>query len=142
MTAIKDHGVREQMATGSQRDTQKGKPRPELIPASVLVKLACHYGKGAEKYDPWNWAKGQPVSRYSASLKRHLMAWDCGQTDENHLIAVIWNAISLIYTLDAIEAKMLPKELDDRHECQRENNPLGNMLYAEIEAEIQKKVKE
>ena len=55
---IKDHGVREEMSTGSQRDTQEGKPRPELIPSSVLTKLAMHYGNGAIKYKSWNWARG------------------------------------------------------------------------------------
>lgn len=140
MTAIKDHGVREQMPTGSQRDTQAGKPRPELIPPTVLVKLALHYSKGAQKYNLWNWAKGQLISRYMASAERHWLAFKCGQVDEDHLIASIWNQIALVYTLDAIKAKMLPAELDDRHDCQREGNPMGNMLYQQIEAEIQEQI--
>ena len=48
---IKDHGVREEMDTGSVRDTQLGKPRPDLIPPSSILKLAMHYGAGAGKYD-------------------------------------------------------------------------------------------
>lgn len=142
MKKIKDHGVREAMLTGSQRDTQAGKPRPELIPASVLVKLAMHYSAGAEKYDTWNWAKGQSISRYMASLERHWLAWKCGMTDEPHLIAAIWNAFGIDYTLDAIAAGMLPPELDDRHECQRDGNGIGARLYAEIEEGIRAKIAE
>lgn len=140
--AIKDHGVREAMSTGSQRDTQVGKPRPELIPTSPLIKLAMHYGNGAIKYNTWNWSKGQPISRYMASMERHLLAWKCGRTDEPHLIAMIWNAFSIDYTLDAIKCGMLPAELDDRHESQKEDNPIGKMIWETIEAGVQAKIKE
>ncbi|MCK9279212.1 MAG: DUF5664 domain-containing protein [Melioribacteraceae bacterium] len=133
---IKDHGVRELMKTGSQRDTQAGKPKPALIPPSVLVKLALHYGNGSLKYDSWNWAKGQPISRYMESLDRHLLAWKSGMTDEPHLIAAIWNAFSIDYTLDAIKCGMLPAELDDRHDCQKEGNPLGAMIYQMIDESV------
>jgi hypothetical protein len=141
MKEIKDHGVREEMPTGSVRDTQQGKPRPELIPPSVLVKLAMHYGQGSLKYSEWNWSKGQSISRYMASLERHLLAWKCGKTDESHLIAMVWNAFCIDYTLDAIKCGMLPKELDDRHECQKEGNPIGEMLYKEIEEGINQSIK-
>lgn len=133
---IKDSGEREIMSTGSQRDTQIGKPRPELIPASTLTKLAIHYGNGSKKYDAWNWSKGQSISRYMASFGRHKDKWSMGLTDEPHLIAMIWNLISIDYTLDAIKCGMLPSELDDRHESQKENNPMGKLIEEIIEQNI------
>lgn len=133
---IKDSGEREIMSTGSQRDTQTGKPRPELIPVSTLTKLAIHYGNGSKKYDAWNWSKGQSISRYMASFGRHKDKWSMGLTDEPHLIAMIWNLISIDYTLDAIKCGMLPAELDDRHASQKEGNPLGKMMEELIEQNI------
>lgn len=133
---VKDHGVREEMKTGSRRDTQKGKPRPDLIPPQLLVKLAMHYGAGSDKYGDRNWEKGQPVMRYVASLDRHILAWKCGMTDENHLIAAIWNLIGIEWTLDMIRHGYLPEELDDRPEYMKEGNKYGQELYRQIEENI------
>ena len=132
-TQLKDSGVREQMSTGSQRDTQVGKPRPELIPPSFLVKLAMHYGNGASKYNSNNWRKGQPISRYLASFERHMLAFRCGRTDEPHLVAAVWNLIAIDWTIDAISTGRLPSELDDRSEDERANNPYGEALYRLVE---------
>ena len=137
---IKDHGVREEMSTGSVRDTQLGKPMPALIPPSVLIKIANQYGGGADKYDDWNWTKGQPISRYMNSLGRHWLDFQSGMTDEPHLIALIWNAIVIDFTLDAIKAGLLPEELDDRHWCQKPDNIIGKMSLELIEENIQQAI--
>jgi hypothetical protein len=113
----KDSGERQQFSTGSRRDTALGKGIPSLIPTSVLRRLAGLYERGARKYDRHNWRKGQPVSRYVDSLQRHL--WSVMDRDEyadgeDHAAAVIWNAISIMWTLEAIKAGTLPEELDDR----------------------------
>lgn len=131
--AIKDHGVREEMSTGSRRDTQLGKPRPDLIPISSLVKLAMHYGNGAVKYGDRNWEKGQEITRYFASCFRHMMEWALGFTDEPHLIAAIWNLVGIDFTLDMIKHGQLPAELDDRPFIMQPDNPLGKELFDLIE---------
>jgi hypothetical protein len=111
---VKDHGVREEMKTGSRRDTQQGKPRYDLVPATCLTKLALHYGAGSEKYGDRNWEKGQPITRYMSSAERHFQYFKMGLTDENHLMACVWNLFCIDWTLDQIAAGKLPKELDDR----------------------------
>ena len=35
-----------------------GKVPMHLLPLWLLEELAVHYGKGAEKYDSWNWIQG------------------------------------------------------------------------------------
>lgn len=93
----KDSGKREQFTTGSRRDTQEGKPRYDLIPVEGLERLADLYARGAEKYGDNNWAKGQPYSRVYASLFRHMIQWRQGDRSEDHLAAVAWNAMALMF---------------------------------------------
>ncbi len=135
--AIKDNGKREEMSTGSKRDTQKGKPRPALIPPQFLVKLAMHYGNGADKYGANNWRLGQPIMRYKESLDRHILAWSCGMTDEPHLIAAVWNIIAIDWTLNQIKHGTLPAELDDRPHDMQPDNSIGKELYQIISRNIQ-----
>ncbi len=55
----------------------KGK-KPEayaLIPAAPLAEVARVYGMGAEKYEPWNWAKGYAWSLSLSALQRHIEAF-------------------------------------------------------------------
>lgn len=88
---------KETFDSGSQRDTQVGKPRYDLIPPGPLKRLAELYARGAEKYDEHNWAKGQPTTRILASLYRHLEAYRLGLDDEDHLAAIAWNAFALMH---------------------------------------------
>lgn len=96
----KGGGKKEQFATGSQRDTQQGKTRYDLIPVTSLTRLADLYARGAEKYDDWNWAKGQQYSRVYASMLRHVYAWRAGERTEDHLAAVAWACMALMYFED------------------------------------------
>lgn len=82
--------------TGSVRDTAEGKPRMGLLPWDLLRRVAVLYTKGAEKYEADNWRKGQPKDTTMDSLTRHLEAYRHGETDEDHLSAVIWNALSMM----------------------------------------------
>jgi len=93
----KDSGKRQEFASGMVRDTQEGKPRFDLIPTEGLRRLADLYARGAEKYDDDNWKKGQPFSRAYASLFRHLIQWREGDRSEDHIAAVAWNAMALMY---------------------------------------------
>lgn len=106
----------QQFKTGSQRDSDEGKSRPDLVDPFFIDRVGEHLRKGAGKYGEWNWYKGQPTSRSAASLKRHIQLWEMGHVDEDHLAAVafgimnIWRAERLAeahpeqygYLLDAI----------------------------------------
>ena len=133
---VVDHGVRENMKTGSVRDTQIGKPRFDLIPATCLTKLALHYGAGSEKYGDRNWEKGQKITRFMSSAERHFQYFKMGITDENHLMACVWNLFCIDWTLDQIKAGKLPKELDDRTP-----EMLGGKICTDLFGKIEENIK-
>lgn len=110
---VLDSGVRQEFDTGSRRDTDKGKGRPDLIPTSFLRELAAHFEHGAVKYGDNNWQKGQPLSRYYASAFRHLLSVKEGKEDENHAIAAVWNLLAIRWTLEEVRAGRLPVTLVD-----------------------------
>ena len=65
------------------------------------------------KYNDNNWQKGIPLSRVYASLLRHTIQWAAGDTSEDHLAAIAWNAATLMWTETAITNDLLPTELAD-----------------------------
>lgn len=113
MATIKDSGKREDFKTGSKRDTRDGKGRFDLLPLFAEEELAKHFEGGARKYGDNNWLKGQPLSRYLDSARRHLNKAARGQRDEPHFVAAAWNIMCLIDTQRRIELGLLPKELND-----------------------------
>ena len=96
--------------TGAQRNDDKGKPTPALIPLEPLKRVQIHYRKGADAHGKNNWTNGMPYSEFYNSATRHLQDWWSGDESEDHLAAVVWNIMSLMY----IEDKK--PELDDREE--------------------------
>lgn len=109
---VQDSGTRTAFGTGSQRDTQEGKGRYDLIPTSVLHRLAVHYENGAAKYGDNNWQKGQSLAQYFNSATRHLNAIKDADLSEDHFAAAIWNIAAMIHHIDAILDGKLPEELD------------------------------
>ena len=80
---------------------------------SAFKRLAIHYENGAKKYDANNWRKGQPVSRYYDSAKRHLDKLIDGSDDEDHYSALLWNLVGIVQTKIDVEKGILPVELDN-----------------------------
>ncbi len=93
------------------------------IPASVLLDLMEHYGKGAAKYPgdaagP-NYTKGYKWSlSYNAAMRHILQFWGGEDVDEEtgskHMIAAAWHCLALALFMDR------HPELDDRWEHQYE----------------------
>ncbi len=110
---IKDSGKREEMPTGSRRDTREGKGRFDLLPARAIARLARHFEGGALKYGDRNWEKGQTLSRYFDSALRHAFLHLRGERDEDHLIAACWNLLCAVDTEERIKECLLPVCLDD-----------------------------
>lgn len=78
-----------------------GKTRYDLVPKYPLEQIAKVMTRGAEKYAPYNWAKGMPWSECEASLRRHLEAYALGEdfdpeTGLYHLAHLAVNAMFLI----------------------------------------------
>lgn len=92
----KDSGERRQFDSGAVRDSDAGKPRYDLIPPHALRRVADMYARGAVKYGDSNWHLGMPSQQMLASLMRHLEAYRCGEREEDHLAAVVFNALALM----------------------------------------------
>jgi hypothetical protein len=110
---ILDSGKRHDFQTGSQRDIQPGKGRPDLLPFMAIMRVSKIYEGGAIKYSERNWELGQPLSQYLTSGLRHLFKWIMNWQDEDHLAQALWNFMCLVETQMRIEIGMLPEELND-----------------------------
>lgn len=109
--------------SGATREVKDGRGRYDLIPFEIieevreyaeknkvdekkiiqilsiaLPKLAKHYENGAKVHGEHNWEKGITISSYISSMWRHLIAYCAGENDEDHLTALIWNAMGASWT--------------------------------------------
>jgi len=94
---IRDSGKRETFPSGAVRDTNEGKIRWDLLPLEALKRVAQHYTNGAKKYEANNWKKGISTERFIESAFRHWAEYLLGETDEDHLSAVVFNILGIIY---------------------------------------------
>ncbi|WP_439377877.1 dATP/dGTP diphosphohydrolase domain-containing protein [Amycolatopsis lexingtonensis] len=111
----KDSGERAQFRGGGQRDSEKGKPRfdlvfPKRVPYEdqMITRLAALMGRGAEKYADRNWelfADQPALDRAKSSALRHFMQWVNGETDEDHAAAVMFNIIAAEFIKGRLEDK-------------------------------------
>ena len=108
----KDSGKREEYNSGMVRDVQEGKPDFTylLIPGVAykdqpIIRLIELYMRGAEKYGRYNWTKAdseEELQRFKQSGLRHHMQYLCGETDEDHQAAVLFNIIATMYVEDKL----------------------------------------
>ena len=140
-TLIKDSGKRQEFQTGSRRDTNTGKVRPDLLPATCRFFEGAHFAMGSIKYGDRNWELGQPIMRYYESLERHTLLWALGDVSENHLNGMRWNTMAIQHTLLMIDHGELPKELDDRPVYMKPNNPIGKELIDQFNSDAQELIK-
>lgn len=110
---LKDSGERQGFETGAVRDTQSGKGRYDLIPPAAIFAIARVFEEGAIKYEPRNFEKGIPLSRFIDSGLRHIFKHLEGQRDEPHMAQAAWNLLAYIHTATMIERGLLPESLND-----------------------------
>lgn len=82
------------------RDNADDKLDYTLVPIESMDRLVRHYMNGLKKYGRDNWKKlslPEDIKRYEQSMYRHLMQYLAGFHDEDHLAAVAWNAMCLMY---------------------------------------------
>lgn len=94
-------GIREEFSTGMKRDTQENKPRFDLLfinnmpfKEQMFTRYAMLRERGAQKYSARNCELActqEELDRYLSSGARHFAQWLCGETDEDHASAVIFN---------------------------------------------------
>lgn len=113
MKDLQSTGKIKEYPTGAVRDASEEKGFPHAIPPSILGRLGVHFERGARKYKNYNWMRGIPLSHYQDSLMRHTFAWAQGDDSEDHLAAIVWNAMCMGWTEEQIKSGKLPGELDD-----------------------------
>ena len=84
-----------------------------MIPNLMLNRLGGLFWRGAQKYSRDNWKKGINLSRTFGSMFRHAIYYWAGDTSEDHLAAIIWNATVLMWTEREIASGNLPNDLAD-----------------------------
>lgn len=97
---IKDSGTRRSYETGAVRDTASGKGSMVSIAWGTLLRVSLLLEKGAEHYERFNYMKGMSLSDTMDSLGRHLGKYLDGWDDEDHLAAIVFNAINAMETED------------------------------------------
>lgn len=108
-----DSGKRLTFGTGSQRDSQDGKPRPGLVSVHANMRTGVIHMLGSIKYEARNWEKGQPQSQFWESLMRHLMLHAMGDTSEDHAAQARWNLDGMLSQEERVLAGTLPVTLLD-----------------------------
>ena len=119
MAKMNDSKKRQTFASGAVRDTDDDKPRPDLVSPFALERLGEWLRLGAIKYEERNWERGIPISRSMASLYRHLLKFQQGVTDEDHLAAIMCNAMFIIHTSEMVRRGVLPPSLLDMPKYRR-----------------------
>ena len=114
-------GSNEQFTTGAVRDVSASKPRPDLISPFMLLRLGEWLRLGAERYAPRNWEQGMNVSRCWASLMRHVCKWAAGFREEDHLAAIIFNAMAIVHYEEMVKRGILPESLLDMPDYGKKN---------------------
>ena len=83
------------------------------FPTAVL-EYSIHMEEGCGKYGDRNWEKGIPAHSFADSAFRHFVKYMDGWTDEDHLIAAIWNLCGLAWTEEKHPELM---DIPSRMEC-------------------------
>lgn len=119
----KDSGERVEFANGGRRDTEKGKPRfdlllPKTVPYAdqMLTRVAELLSRGAQKYSDRNWELfNDPASlaRAKSGEFRHSMQWQNNETDEDHAAAIIFNVIAAEYIKGVLDGRWPPLSAED-----------------------------
>ena len=93
---IKDSGDRTEFGPGAVRDLHTGKGRMDLLPWKAIMQVSKHCENGAIKYGEHNVDRGIPAHSLIDSGMRHAAKFIAGETDEDHLVAAVWNFLWLL----------------------------------------------
>jgi hypothetical protein len=125
---------------GAKRSAITGKGRFDLIPTSVLFRLAQVYERGANKHGERNWEKGFPICRAIDSAIRHILQFKLKMVDEDHAAQAIWNIFAAAHFEEMVEKGVLPSKWDDRPVYEPEKDYLNEPKDVEIENKPLKRI--
>ncbi|QIG58780.1 hypothetical protein SEA_DATBOI_116 [Gordonia phage DatBoi] len=122
MSNLTGEEVRQTSSTGAQKGQKI--QRVDLIPVGPLLKVAEHYGRGAEKYAERNWEAGYDWSLSYQSMMRHALQFWAGEDNDEeigtpHLAAVIFHAFALLEFMET------HREFDNRPSTVRDREVEG-----------------
>lgn len=90
-------GTQREWSSGAVRDSNTGKPRPDLISPKATIRRAVVLAEGAEHYGARNWEKGIYASVFLESLERHLLNYKLGDRSEDHLARAAFNLDGIMH---------------------------------------------
>ena len=80
--------------SGVVRSNPAGKPDYTLVDLPMLERWAAHMTANVDEKGRDNWRKArtdEDLDRFLASAWRHFVAWQRGDTDEDHAAALLFN---------------------------------------------------
>lgn len=88
----------ETFGAGAKRDKEEI-PDYRLIPKGPLTRLARRYSHGAVKYGDRNWEQGDAKFAKDCLNRafEHLLKYTSADMSEDHLAAVLWNIVAVMY---------------------------------------------
>ena len=104
---------KEVFKTGARRSDAQGRGHYEDFSPMAMRRVAELLERGAVKYGSLNYARGMSMKRTMQSLLRHAYQYLEGDRTEDHLAAVIFNAMVLIHTEEGIARRLIPSIMDD-----------------------------
>lgn len=119
--SLSDSGGRKEYDTGMQREGDEGRGMPSLISPHMLTRLAQHMENGARKYSAHNWMKMANYQRFIDSMYRHLIAFHKGDASEDHLSAIIFNAMAIVHCDETGRADEFDDRVNSKGEFLNEN---------------------
>jgi nucleoside 2-deoxyribosyltransferase len=122
-------------ATGAKRDGGP-KPRLDLISPHLGLRLGewlrfAAEDRKPEPYPERNWEKGLSFTQTVGSLERHIAKFKLGDNSEDHVAAMLFNAMVLAHEQEEIKAGRLPASLDDMPYYTRQ--PIRNLIQEAVQ---------
>lgn len=105
--------TKDQFVTGAVRSSAEGRGRPQDISPFAVYRLSRLLERGAKLYGERNYQRGMSMDRTMGSLLRHAFQAMAKQTDEDHLAAVMFNAMVLLDTDERVRLNLAPESLRD-----------------------------
>ena len=90
--------ARHKYDTGAVRSADCDAVRYDLISPLALRALAETYHEGAQKFGPYNWENGMPVSDLLNHAIAHIYNFLNGDRSEDHLGHAAWNVLGAIHS--------------------------------------------
>lgn len=135
---IKDSGDRTMFPSGAVRDLHgEDKGRMDLLPWAAIIEVSKHASEGSKKYGEHNVDLGIPTHSLCDSSARHLAKYLDGQTDENHLVAAVWNLLWAVQMVvknpECVDTPWKKPEQGVAAKNVEEKDPKMPFTYAEYE---------